>query len=72
MREILSVSVEHELKLKIEQAAKYYNLSQSEIVKRAIKKYLVKKELDELRDLLLPYAEKAGYLTDEDVFKSIS
>jgi len=72
MREILSISLDSKLKDRIEQASKLYHISKSEIVKKAVEKYLLNKELNELRDILIPYAEKAGYFSDEDVFKEIS
>jgi len=72
MREILSISLDSKLKDRIEQASKLYHLSKSEIVKKAVEKYLLNKELNELRDILIPYSEKAGYFSDEDVFKEIS
>ncbi|MBP7739075.1 MAG: ribbon-helix-helix protein, CopG family [Spirochaetes bacterium] len=72
MREILTISVDKALKNKVERAAKRLRVSKSELVKKAIEKYIVKEEFDELRNLLIPYAEKAGYFTDEDVFKDIS
>ena len=72
MREILTISVDKALKIKVERAAKRLRVSKSELVKKAIEKYIIKEEFDELRNLLMPYAEKAGYFTDEDVFKDIS
>lgn len=72
MREVLSVSIGKDLKKKVERAAKRYKVSKSDLVKAALEKYIGHKELRELRAILIPYAEKAGYLTDEDVFKGIS
>jgi predicted transcriptional regulator len=72
MREILTISVDKALKIKVERAAKRLKVSKSELVKKAIEKYIAKEEFRELRNLLIPYAEKAGYFTDEDVFKDIS
>jgi metal-responsive CopG/Arc/MetJ family transcriptional regulator len=72
MREILTISVDKALKTKVERAAKRLKVSKSELVKKAIEKYIVKEELQDIRALLIPYAEKAGYFTDEDVFKDIS
>ena len=72
MREILSISIDKELKNRINEASKLYAISKSEIVKRALNKYLLHRELDELRSLLIPYGVKSGFLTDEDVFNEIS
>ena len=43
-----------------------------EYIKKAIEKYIAHEELKEIRNILIPYAEKAGYFTDEDIFKDIS
>jgi predicted transcriptional regulator len=72
MREILTISVDKALKNKVERAAKRLHVSKSELVKMAIEKYIVKEEFNELRNILMPYAERAGYYTDEDVFRDIS
>ncbi len=72
MREILTISVDKALKTKVERTAKRLKVSKSELVKKAIEKYIAKEEFRELRALLIPYGEKAGYFTDEDVFKDIS
>jgi len=68
MREILSISLSSDLKKKINRASRQYKLSQSEIVKRAVDKYLVSMEFLRLRSKLIPYAEKKGYYSEEDIF----
>ena len=60
------------LKKRVDEASKLYAISKSEIVKRALNKYLLHRELEELRFLLIPHGEKSGFLTDEDVFSEIS
>jgi len=72
MREILTISVDPSLKSKIERTAQTLHVSKSELIKRAIEKYLVYEELNSIRNLLIPYAEKAGFYTDEDVFNKLS
>lgn len=72
MREILTISIDSKLKNKIEKTAIKFNVSKSELVKKAIEKYIVHEEFHELRSILVPYAEKAGYFTDEDIFEHFS
>jgi len=72
MREILSISIDKKLKDKVERAAEMLRVSKSELVKKAIEKYIAHEELKELRSILVPYGEKAGYFTDEDIFNDIS
>ena len=72
MREILTISVDKALKTKVGKAAKRLKISKSELVKKAIEKYILHEEFYDLRTTLIPFAGKAGYFTDEDVFNDIS
>jgi len=72
MREVLSISVDKKLKDQLEKAARRFKISKSELVKLAIERYIAHKEFAEIQSMLIPYAEKAGFLTDEDIFKNIS
>jgi metal-responsive CopG/Arc/MetJ family transcriptional regulator len=72
MREILSVSISSAMKNKLNSISRKYKLSKSEIVKTAVDKYLAVTEFQELRKRMMPYSEKAGYLTDEDIFNDKS
>lgn len=72
MREILSISLDKNLKNKIEKTATKLSVSKSELVKKAIEKYISHEELKDIRSILVPYGEKSGFYTDEDIFKEIS
>jgi len=72
MRQILSISLDKSLKDKIEKTAERLSVSKSELVKKAIEKYISHEELKEIRSILVPYGEKAGFYTDEDIFKQFS
>ncbi len=72
MREVLTISIDRGLKQKVDKAAQMLHVSKSELVKKAIEKYIAHEELKELRNLLVPCGEKAGYFTDEDIFHDIS
>ena len=72
MRDILTISIDSKLKDKINKSSKKFNVSKSELVKKAIEKYIAVQEFRELREKLLPYSEKTGILTDEDVYNKIS
>mgnify|MGYP001248670367 CR=1 FL=1 len=68
MREILSISIGAKLKKKINTAAKKYKTTKSDIVINAVEKYLTLMEFQGVREKLMPYARKKGYLTDEDIY----
>ena len=69
MRAIVSVSMEPELKRRLDRLAKKSGTQRSEIVSQALRRYMVEKELDLIREQVIPHARKAGYYTDEDVFR---
>ena len=72
MREILTISVNKGFKRTVEKAAEMLRVSKSELVKKAVEKYIAHEELRTIRTILVPYGEKAGYYTDEDIFNEIS
>jgi predicted transcriptional regulator len=46
--------------------------SRSEFVRQALRRQLALARFDALRNQVLPAAERAGYLTDEDVSRDVS
>ena len=64
----LSEKLEHELT----RLAKRTGRAKSELVREALRKQLAIERFRELRRQAMPYAEAAGYLTDEDVFRDVS
>ncbi len=61
--------MEPELKKRLDRLAKKSGTQRSEIIAQALKRYMIEKELDLVREQVVPYARKAGYYTDEDVFR---
>ena len=72
MRQILTISINEEMKSKIDDFVKEYHISRSELIKRALRRYLYHLEFRKMRAELIPYAEAKGYFTDEDIFKDFS
>jgi len=46
--------------------------NRSEVVREALRRQLAIQAFEELRKRAAPFAEAAGYLTDEDVFQDVS
>jgi hypothetical protein len=46
--------------------------SKSYVARAMLRKQIALATLQELRREFMPHAEKAGYLTDEDVFRNVS
>lgn len=68
MREIISISVDKETKKRLQQLAKLTGRNKSEIITRAIRKYVFSQEFRLHRKALIPYAESKGYYLDEEIF----
>lgn len=72
MRNVISVSLQPDLTKKLNKSVKTNKTTRSEIVKKALNDYFHNEEMAEFRRKLRPIAEKAGYFTDEDVFRAVS
>jgi predicted transcriptional regulator len=44
----------------------------SEVVRESLRRYVTREQLRQIRGKLRPYAKAEGFLTDEDVFETIS
>ncbi|MCX6160760.1 MAG: CopG family transcriptional regulator [Ignavibacteriae bacterium] len=69
MREILTVSIGAKLKKRLNTAARKHKTTKSDIVVSAVEKYISSIEFQAVREKLMPYAKKKGYLTDDDIYK---
>lgn len=72
METTLSVRVDKDLKEQLQRYSEKTGMSSSTIVRDALKKQLQIVYFRELRVGLIPYGEQEGFLTDDDVFDSIS
>ena len=68
----LTVRLDPDLEKQLERAAKRSGRSRSEIVRDALRRQLAVAQFEDLRKRIMPFAEAAGYLTDEDVFRDVS
>lgn len=72
MRQTVAVSLPSDLTARLDLVAEEEGTSRSEIVRDALRRYLAQRQLQQTRVSVLPFAEAAGFLTDEDVFKAVS
>ena len=72
MRKVITVSLQPELSKKLDKSVKTNKTTRSEIIKKALERYLYQQETIRIRAKLRPYAEKAGFYSEEDVFRAIS
>ncbi|MFY0607503.1 MAG: CopG family transcriptional regulator [Cyclobacteriaceae bacterium] len=64
----LTLRVSDQLVADLDNAAQQAGISKSEIIRTALAGHLKVQKFKSLRKKIMPFAEKAGYLTDEDVF----
>jgi len=68
----LTIRLDPELEKQLDRLAERTGRSRSEIVREALRRQLAVSQFQDLRKRMMPFAEAAGYLTDEDVFRDVS
>ncbi len=68
----ITIRLDDSLKKALRREARRSGQSQSEIVRDALRRRFALREFESLRKRMMPFAEAAGYFTDEDVFRDIS
>jgi len=68
----LTIRLDEKLEKELNRLAKSQHKTKSEVARELLRRHILVRQLDEIRLKLRPYAEAAGYLTDEDVFRDIS
>jgi len=68
----LTVRLGPDLERRLARAARRSGRTRSEFVREALRRQLALSQFEELRQRIMPFAEAAGYLTDEDVFRDVS
>ncbi len=72
MRSVLSVSLPKKLAIELEVLSKETGRNKSDIVKESLAEFLWENRFRRIKKRLSSNAKKAGFVTDEDVFKAIS
>jgi len=68
----LTIRLDSDLDQRLTAAAERSGRSRSDVAREALQRHLAKEEFDALRRRVMPIAEAAGYLTDEDIFRDVS
>ncbi len=69
---ILTIRLDDELDRTLTELARAQHRTKSDVVREMLRRQLALVAFQEARRQLLPLGERAGYLTDEDVFRDIS
>ncbi|MDS4039601.1 MAG: ribbon-helix-helix protein, CopG family [Candidatus Competibacter sp.] len=68
----LTIRLDEQLEQDLTRLATRTHRTKSDLAREMLRKHLALAKLRELRGELMPYAEAAGYLTDDDVFQDVS
>ena len=72
MKEVVTIRLDEKLHRELDQVCQQLGRTRSEVVRDALRRQLSLMRFERRRRRLIPYAEAAGYLTDEDVFRDVS
>jgi predicted transcriptional regulator len=68
----LTIRLDDELDAELTRLAEAAHRTKSDLVREMLRREAALAELRQTRQQLKPYAERAGYLTDEDFFRDFS
>lgn len=68
----MTIRLDEELDARLSAVAEREGKTRSELARELLRRHLLVRDLDALRDRLRPYAEAATCLTDEDFFREVS
>lgn len=66
---MLTIRLDRDLARQLAKISKRLRRSRSDVARDALRRQLALLQFEELRSSIAPFAEAAGYLTDEDVFR---
>ena len=72
MSNSITIRLDDKLTNKLDHVAKHTGRTRSDVIRDALRRQLAIAILDEVREELVPLAEKKGIYTDEDVFRELS
>jgi metal-responsive CopG/Arc/MetJ family transcriptional regulator len=68
----VTIRLDSKLARELDRVCRRLGRTRSEVVRDALRRQIALLRFDEGRQRLLPHAEAAGYLTDEDVVRDVS
>ena len=72
MSQTITIRLDDKLAEKLAHVADHTGRTKSDVIRDALRRQLAIAILDEVREELVPLAEKQGIYTDEDVFRLLS
>jgi len=68
----LNIRIDDELERELDRIARARRRTRSDLVREMLRRELALEAFEEARRRLVPKAERAGYVTDEDVFEDLA
>jgi len=72
MKQTMTIRISDELREELQEISKAEGKPVSDLVRESLQRYIAIYRFRKLRNMVLPFAEAQGILTDEDVYKVIS
>jgi predicted transcriptional regulator len=72
MNQSISIRIPDDVRKNLKAISKKEKKPLSDLVRESLQKYIAVYRFRQLRNMVLPFAEAQGILTDEDVYKDIS
>ncbi len=72
MANTVTIRLDRELARSLARISRRLGRTRSDVVRDALRRQLALLQFDDLRQRIAPFAEAAGYLTDEDVIRDVS
>lgn len=72
MADVLTIRLDRNLARRLARLSKRLGRTRSDLARDALRRQLALLQFEEVRRRVAPFAEAAGYLTDEDVFREVS
>ncbi|SOD88722.1 antitoxin [Spirosoma fluviale] len=69
---VVSVELDDKLAGELKQISESLQTSEVDLIKKAVDNFLRQQRMDRIRAEIKPYAEAAGFLTEEDIYREIS
>jgi predicted transcriptional regulator len=72
MKSAVTIRLDPDLEKQLDEVVRESGRSRSEIIRDALRRELLRRQFEQLRERVMPFAEARGLLTDEDIFRQIS
>ena len=72
MKQTMTIRISDQLREELQEMSKAEGKPVSDLVRESLQRYIAIYRFRKLRNMVLPFAEAEGILTDEDVYKIIS